>query len=163
MFFFLFQLFTSDQRLSGQRQITKEKCYASQLYENELETCEKLPIVVCYLAINYQCGVLRISSYDILKIAESAIDGFESVQFFVPFVRHKRDLYWQIIRPTSPREALITRCIICCCITDILLLSPSPFSLHIITYQGYFSSSDYQILLKFRYIKERNKNLVHAW
>ena len=32
-----------------------------------------------------------------------------------------------------------------------------------INYQGYFSSSHYQILLKFRYIKERNKNLVHAW
>ena len=39
--------------------------------------------------------------------------------------------------------------------------SLSPFSLHIITYQGYFSSSHYQILLKFRYIKR--KNLVHAW
>ena len=83
----MYYFFNSLRRISGQRQITKEKCYASQLYENELETCEKLPIVVCYLAINYQCGVLRISSYDILKIAESAVDGFESVHFFVPFVR----------------------------------------------------------------------------
>ena len=113
----MYYFFNSLRRISGQRQITKEKCYASQLYENELETCEKLPIVVCYLAINYKW-----ISYDILKIAESAVDGFESVHFFVPFVRHKSDLCWQIIRPTSPREALITRCIICC-ITDILLLS----------------------------------------